>query len=187
MPVLTPRRSPASKMVVGLIVLLVALCAAGAYLYVSGDGQRLIGQLVMKIKGEPPAGPVEQLIGLKDITSSYVSNRDAGQLLVVQGNAVNNFPATRSAIAVRGLLLDGAGKALQQQQVFCGNLLTEEKLRTLKFAEIEETMNNQFGDSLTNMNVKPGTAVQFTIVFRNVPKEMANINVEVVDSKPGSL
>ncbi len=60
-----------------------------------------------------------------------------------------------------------------------------DKLRTMKYAQIEEAMNNQFGDSLTNMNVKPATAIDFTIVFRNVPKEMANINVEVVDSKPG--
>jgi uncharacterized repeat protein (TIGR01451 family) len=55
----------------------------------------------------------------------------------------------------------------------------------MKYAQIEEAMNNQFGDSLANMNIKPGTVLRFTIVFRNVPKELANINVEVVDSKPG--
>lgn len=186
-PLLAPRRSPVSKMVIGLIGLLIVLCGAGGYLYVSGDGQRLLGQLVMKIKGESPAVPGEQLIGLKDITSSYVNNREAGQLLVIHGSAVNNFASARSAIAVKGLLLDSAGKVLQQQQVFCGNPLSEEKLHTLTFAGIEEAMHNQFGDSLSNMNVKAGTAVKFTIVFRNVPKEMANINVEVVDSKPGSL
>ena len=174
-------------MVVGLLILLIVLCGIGGYLYVSGDGQRLLGQLVMKIKGESPSVPGEQLIGLKEITSSYISNRDAGQLLVISGSAVNNFPTARSALAVKGVLLDGTGKVLQQQQVFCGNPLSEEKLRTLKFAEIEEAMHNQFGDSLSNLNVKAGSALKFTIVFRNVPKEMANINVEVVDSKPGSL
>jgi hypothetical protein len=71
--------------------------------------------------------------------------------------------------------------------VFCGNYLGEEQLRTLKYVQIEEAMNNQFGNSLSNMNIKPGTAIPFTIVFRNVPKELANINVEVVDSKPGGL
>jgi uncharacterized repeat protein (TIGR01451 family) len=55
----------------------------------------------------------------------------------------------------------------------------------MKYAQIEEAMNNQFGDSLSNMNVSPGKVLRFTIVFRNIPKEMANINVEVVDSKPG--
>lgn len=141
----------------------------------------------MKIKGESPPIPGEQLIGLKDITSSYVNNREAGQLLVIHGKTVNNFTSARSAIAVKGVLLDGAGKVLLQQQVFCGNPLSDEKLRTLKFAEIEEAMHNQFGDSLSNMNVKAGTAMKFTIVFRNVPEEMASINVEAVDSKPGGL
>ena len=55
----------------------------------------------------------------------------------------------------------------------------------MKYTQIEEAMNNQFGDSLANMNVKPGVAIRFTIVFRNVSPEMASINVEVVDSKPG--
>ena len=106
---------------------------------------------------------------------------------MIHGKTVNNFTSARSAIAVKGVLLDGAGKVLLQQQVFCGNPLSDEKLRTLKFAEIEEAMHNQFGDSLSNMNVKAGTAMKFTIVFRNVPEEMASINVEAVDSKPGGL
>jgi predicted Zn finger-like uncharacterized protein len=182
----SPRRSPVSTMVVGLIVLLVALCAAGGYLYMSGYGERLLHRVVMKVKGEQTAGPVEQLIGLTNIATSYIDNREAGQLLVVQGTAVNNFTVARSAIAIKGLLLDAAGKTLQQQTVFCGNYLADEKLRTLPYAAIEEAMSNQFGDSLSNMNVKPGAALKFTIVFRNVPSEIANITFEVVDSKPGS-
>ena len=51
---------------------------------------------------------------------------------------------------------------------------------------IEEAMNNQFGDSLSNMNVAAGASIPFTIVFRNLPEGIANINVEVVDSKPGA-
>ena len=47
-------------------------------------------------------------------------------------------------------------------------------------------MNNQFGDSLSNMNVAAGASIPFTIVFRNLPDGIANINVEVVESKPGA-
>ena len=185
-PAPLPRRSPTSRMVVVLGVLLLALCGAGGYLYMSGDGERLVNQVVMKIKGEKPAGPVEQLISFSNIVTSYVNNREAGQLLVVQGTVTNNFPTPRSAIAVKGLLIDTSGKVIRQQAVYCGNALKEEKLRTLPFAAIEEAMNNQIGDSLSNMNVKPGTSLKFTIVFRNVPEDIANINFEVVDSKPGS-
>jgi uncharacterized repeat protein (TIGR01451 family) len=130
---------------------------------------------------------VEQRIGLTISGSSYVDNREVGQLLVIQGTATNNFSGVRSAITVKGVLVDADGKVLQQQTVFCGNYLSEEKLRTMRYSQIEEAMNNQFGDSLANMNVKPGSAIRFTVVFRNLPQNLANINVEVVDSKPGGL
>jgi hypothetical protein len=182
-----PRKSPLSRVVLLLVLMLLALCGAGGYFYFMGDGQRMVENLLLKVKGEVPSAPVEQRIGLKIAGSSYIDNRADGQLLVIQGSATNNFAGPRSAITVKGLLLNASGKVLQQQTVFCGNYLSEEKLRAMRYAQIEEAMNNQFGDSLTNMNVKPGVELRFTIVFRNLPKEMANINVEVVDSKAGGL
>ena len=53
---------------------------------------------------------LEQRIGLNIAGSSYVDNREAGQLLVIQGSATNNFTGARSAITVKGLILDAAGK-----------------------------------------------------------------------------
>lgn len=185
-PVL-PRKNPLSRILLMLVLLLLILCGAGGYFYFMGGGQEVVERLLLKVKGEEPAAPVEQRISLAIAGSSYVDNRDAGQLLVIQGSATNNFAGARSAITVKGVIIDAGGKVLQQQTVFCGNPLSEEKLRTMKYAQIEEAMNNQFGDSLTNMNLKAGAAIPFTIVFRNVPKELANINVEVVDSKPGGL
>lgn len=183
-PPLRPRKKSMSP-ALGIIALLLILCGAGGYYYFMGNGRPFIDRMLLKVKGEVPPAPVEQLIVLSIEGSSYVKNREAGQLLVVQGAATNNFPTARTAISVKGVLLDAAGKVLQQQTLFCGNYLDETKLRTMKYAQIEEAMNNQFGDSLSNINVSPGKTLRFTIVFRNVPKEMANINVEVVDSKPG--
>lgn len=188
LPVSTlPSKNPMSRVLLMLVLLLLILCGAGGYFYFMGNGQQVIDNLLLKIKGEQPVAPVEQRIGLNIEGSSYVDNRDAGQLLVIQGSSTNNFSGGRSSIMVKGLILDAGGKVLQQQTVFCGNYLSEEKLRTMKYAQIEEAMNNEFGDSLANMNVKPGATIRFTIIFRNVPKEMANISVEVVDSKAGGL
>ena len=170
-----------------IVLLLLIICGIGGYFYFVADGQQMFERLLAQVKGSEPAVPVEQRIGLDIAGSSYVDNREAGQLLVIQGSAINQFAGARSAITVKGVIQDATGKVLQQQTVFCGNYLGEEQLRTLKYVQIEEAMNNQFGNSLSNMNIKPGTAIPFTIVFRNVPKELANINVEVVDSKPGGL
>jgi hypothetical protein len=43
-------------------------------------------------------------------------------------------------------------------------------------------MNNQFGDSLSNLGVKPGQPIGFVVAIANVPKEAADFGVEVVGS-----
>jgi hypothetical protein len=135
--------------------------------------------------GEAPAGAPGDRIGINIAGSSYV-NGQAGQMLVIQGAAVNNHQTTRSAITVKGVLLDAKGNSLLQQTVFCGNQLDASALQSMPFAAIEEAMNNQFGEGLSNMNVATGASIPFTIVFRTLPEGVANINVEVVDSKPGA-
>ena len=116
----------------------------------------------------------------------FVTNKDAGQLFVIQGQAINEFPEIRSAMTVKGALFDKAGKLLLQQTVFCGNRLDDTALQELPYAKISEAMNNQFGDTLSNLNVAPGKAIPFTIVFRNFPPELAEFTVESVDSRHGS-
>jgi predicted Zn finger-like uncharacterized protein len=186
-PPASPRKGPLTRLLLLLALLLLLLCGAAGYFYFAAEGQQFAEQLMLKLKGEEAAPVLEQRIGLSIADSSYVDNREVGQLLVIQGATTNNFGAVRSAITVKGVLLNADGKVLQQQTVFGGNYLSEEKLRESPYAQIEEAMNNQFGDSLTNMNVKPGATIRFTIVFRNPPHDLAGINVEVVDSKPGGL
>lgn len=182
-----PRKGPLTRLLLLLLIMLLLLCGAAGYFYFAAEGQQFAEQLMLKLKGEEEAPVVEQRIGLSIADSSYIDNREVGQLLVIQGATTNNFGAVRSAITVKGVLVNADGKVLQQQTVFGGNYLSEEKLREIPYAQIEEAMNNQFGDSLTNMNVKPGATIRFTIVFRNPPQDLAGINVEVVDSKPGGL
>ncbi len=193
--ILTPSRpqkkkSSLTRILTLLVLLLVVLGGAAGYLYMQGDPLNLstVARYLPFLKdylGEaPPASPGDR-IGINITGSSYVNGK-AGQMLVVQGAAVNNHTATRSAITIKGVLLDAQGKKLLQQTVFCGNKLDEAALKSMPFAAIEEAMNNQFGDSLSNMNVAAGASIPFTIVFRNLPAGIANINVEVVDSKPGA-
>ncbi len=185
-----PKKSSLSRILVLLVLLLVILGGAAGFLFIQEGAINLntIGQYLPFLQeyiGEAPVISPGDRIGINVSGSSYV-NGEAGQMLVIQGAAVNNHPATRSAITIKGVLLDAQGQTLLQQTVFCGNKLDDTALKTMSFAAIEEAMNNQFGDSLSNMNVAPGAAIPFTIVFRNLPNGIANINVEVVDSKPGA-
>ena len=184
LPAGRPAQQPMARSLRLLVLLLLLLGGAGSYLYFTASGQQLLSQL-QQLGGAGPAGPAEQRIGLNIAGSSYVDNRETGPLLVIQGTATNNFAGARSAITVKGILLNAGGKLLQQQTVYCGNYLSEDRLKGMRYAQIEEAMSNQFGDGLANMNVRPGTSLRFTIVFRNVPQDLGSINVEVADSQPG--
>jgi predicted Zn finger-like uncharacterized protein len=190
----TPRpqkkKSSLSRILVMLILLLAVLGGAAGYLYTQEGSLNLSAvarylPFLQDYLGEAPTASPGDRIGINITGSSYVNGK-AGQMLVIQGAAVNNHPTTRSAITIKGVLLDAQGKKLLQQTVFCGNMLDETALQSMPFIAIEEAMNNQFGDSLSNMNVAAGATIPFTIVFRNLPAGIANINVEVVDSKPGA-
>jgi predicted Zn finger-like uncharacterized protein len=190
LPVPPPQKKSAlSRILFLLVLLLVVLAGAAGFLFMQ-EGTLNLNMVARYLPflqdyiGEAPAVSPGDRIGINIIGSSYVTGK-AGQMLVIQGVAINNHPDTRSAITIKGILLDAQGKTLLQQTVFCGNKLDDAELKSMPFAAIEEAMNNQFGDSLSNMNVAAGASIPFTIVFRNLPTGIANINVEVVDSKPG--
>ena len=125
-------------------------------------------------------------IRTRALNGFFLQSRKAGRLFVIQGEAVNDYREPRSAIAVKGVIFDDKGAPLLQQTVFCGNPLDTAELTGLSFEQIVERMNNQFGDSLSNLNVPAGKAIPFTIVFHNLPAELSEFSVEVVDSKSAS-
>ncbi len=178
------RKSPMSSVLRIFLILLLILGAAAGYLLWQG-GTTDVSQLINQLTGkQEPTAPAAQ-IRLPLPNSFFIMNQEAGQLFVVQGEAVNGYPENRSAIAVKGMLHDDKGNMLMQQTVFCGNPLDHEELQTATVAHLEETMNNQFGNVLSNLNVDPGKSIPYMIVFRNLPENVTEFTVEVADSKPG--
>ena len=125
-------------------------------------------------------------ITITEMSGKYIDNAGAGRLFVVEGNIRNDFTANRSAIAVRGILFDAAGSAVQQQKVYCGNAIDNDTLRAETFAAIQARGANEFGDSLSNLDVAPGATLPFTIVFANLPDNLSGYNVEASDSAASS-
>jgi len=184
-----PKKSSLSRIVLLLVLLLVVLGGAAGFLFMQQGSLNLnaVAEYLPFLKdyiGETQEFAPGDRIAINISGSSYV-NGQAGQMLVIQGSAVNNHTSSRSSITIKGTLVDAKGKTLLQQTVFCGNALNNAELANMSFSAIEEAMNNEFGDSLSNMNIASGGSIPFTIVFRNLPDDIATINVEVVDSKPG--
>lgn len=179
------RRKSRRKGVALLVLLLLAGAGAGGY-FAWREGLvdlSRVPALLKRVTGSETATGQIRTTGLNGF---YLPAANAGRLFVIQGEAVNEYRESRSAITVKGVLFDAEEKILLQQTVYCGNPLDGDQLATMPFERIVEQMNNQFGDSLSNLNVPAGKSIPFTIVFRNLPEGLSEFSVEVVDSKPVS-
>ncbi|PLX98722.1 MAG: hypothetical protein C0623_11555 [Desulfuromonas sp.] len=135
--------------------------------------------------GKIKKGPVGQ-ISILGMSGRFIENINAGTIFIIEGSVKNEFKETRSAIAVRGILYGQSGKPTMRKKVYCGNILSDEELQTLDIDTIAERLDNQFGDSLSNLDVSPGVELPYVIVFGKLPDNLAEFNVEVAESAPGS-
>lgn len=125
-------------------------------------------------------------IAVRNPAAAFLGNKEAGEIFVVNGEAVNNFAKPRAHIQVKATLYGPKGEVLQQKSAYCGNALSREQLTTMPVAELEKAMGDQFGVSLSNLAVQPGKAIPFVVVFTNVPQGAAEFGVEVIGSTVAS-
>jgi hypothetical protein len=121
-------------------------------------------------------------ISLSEVDATFVKNKLTGDLLVISGEAINEFNKPRAAIQIKGMVYGADGQVVASKTAFCGNPLTEEQLSTMSLDKIEAAMANQFGDSLANMEVAPGKAIPFVIVIAKSPADAKDYGVEAAGS-----
>lgn len=179
---LTTRKKSGSHfplfVIVGAIILIIALVGSGVYFFGGPKAFSKVG-LGFLVEWYGDKSGEEGSITLKGVTASYAVNSTAGELFVVRGDAVNNFKKPRASIQIKVTLLGPGGTSLVAKSAFCGNSLSNEQLAKLPLAKIEETMNNQFGDSLANLGLKPGETIPFVVVINPVPKDATDYTVVV--------
>jgi predicted Zn finger-like uncharacterized protein len=170
------------------VSVLVLLVMAGAGFFFLKDGAEALNKLglVSMAKWFGMQAAEEGSITIKNPVGSYIVNKEGGELFVINGEAVNSFKKPRATIHVKALLFGKNGAVLAQKSAYCGNQLSKEQLATMPMAKIEAAMNNQFGDSLSNLGVQPGKSIPFVLVFANVPKDVVEFSVEVAGSTVAS-
>jgi predicted Zn finger-like uncharacterized protein len=183
---ISSRRRGRSILTISIVVIsvlvIVALSGAGLYLMQSGPAAFDKVGLGFVAKWFGMETPEEGRISIRNPQASFYQNKEAGELFVVTGEAVNSFRKARASIHVKVSIFDKKGAVIMQKTAYCGNRLTPEQLATLPLVKIESIMNNQFGDSLANLGVQPGKAIPFVVALANVPKEAADFGVEVIGS-----
>jgi predicted Zn finger-like uncharacterized protein len=121
-------------------------------------------------------------IGIRAVKATYIKHATAGELLVISGEAVNEYPEPRAALQVKATVFDASGQSVSTKSAYGGNPLTEKQLESLPLDKIESAMANQFGDSLANMEVAPGKAIPFVVVLANLPKNAKDFGVQSAGS-----
>ena len=156
-----------------ILIILISLAVVSAFVFF---GYSMYSEV--NVKSVSDTGRIT----VRSVDASFVKNAAIGDLLVISGEAVNNFNKPRAAIQIKGMVYDGNGNVLISRSAYCGNPLTKEQLATMPLDKIESSMANQFGDSLTNMGVEPGKAIPFVVVIPQPPAEAKDYGVEPVGS-----
>jgi hypothetical protein len=119
------------------------------------------------------------------ITGGYVDNKSAGRIFVIKGKVKSGYKDTRNFIRLKGVLYFKDGKVAKDGIVYCGNVLSETELQTLGMDAITKKLSNRFGNQKANFRVPSGKELPFMVVFNQLPENLGEFSVEVVDSIPG--
>jgi hypothetical protein len=119
----------------------------------------------------------------RTVNGKFVDNPKIGTLFVVTGQIKNEYKHSRRFIRITGKLYKKGRTLVKTETIYCGNLLSETELKTLNHVAITKRLKNRFGDKRINMKVNKGQALQFMIVFPNVPVGLAEYSVQVAGSE----
>lgn len=172
--------------IAGLVILVIAMSIGGVYYLKEGPAvfNRVgLGFMASWFGAETRE---EGKIAVRNTSAQFMKNREAGEIFVINGEAVNNFDNPRASIQVKATVYGAKGEVLLQKTVYCGNALSKDQLTTMPLAELEKRVANPFGDSLANLAVQPGKGIPFVAVLANVPAVASDFGVEVVSSTVSS-
>lgn len=168
--------SPMVPVVLG-IGLLVTL--AGALFYLVSD--RLTGFIPdsvvqsIGIARKPAGGAV-----IRSLEGHFLVNKQAGELFVMRGEVVNVSEKPLSTLRIRGTLYGAGGEIIAQRTVYCGNDLAPADLAFNSYTSIERSMGRMLDADLSNLEVPPGKAIPFVLVFKGVSSKATQFEASLV-------
>lgn len=182
------KKLPLNRTVLLLIVLLL-VCAVGAFLLFPGlKGMLPFGaspeqEKSVSQKTNVPEGSIED-IGLQDVRQYMVQNEKIGQVLVIEGKAVNNSQAPKEMIKIQATLFDAQGQVLSQREFLAGNTVSLFQLQVLSQDALSSALESRVGILTNNTDIAPEEDVMFMTTFTNPPENLAEFSLKIIQAEP---
>ena len=147
----------------------------------------LLGSSMLVSTGKKPLKePTQPVVTIMDsVQAYYLENVHSGQVLVIEGEVLNESSKPVSFVMIEGKLYNNNDTIAQTQRCYVGNSLTRKEIANLKLSEIQEKIMNREGKNLKNVRIPPAGKVPFMLVFHNLPEmiTLSNYSVNVISSK----
>ena len=184
-PIVTAKPKPTKKKkksffrIPVIILLLIFLLAIGAYIasVITGYKLPVIDEYIKK--PIPEISEAKPIPNQKSVNGRFVTNSTAGTLFVITGRIENPSNIAYSHIEIRGALITKNKEEAKIKNVFCGNIITEDMLKTGNISDINTLLTLKEGAHKINVNVAPGASVPFMVVFSDLPEKLENFTIKV--------
>jgi predicted Zn finger-like uncharacterized protein len=144
------------------------------------------GSLLIPTGKSVPKEPAQPVVTIMDsVQAYYLENVNSGQVLVIEGEVLNESSKPVSFIMIEGKLYNNNDTTAQIQRCYAGNSLTRKEIANLKISEIQEKIMYREGKNLKDVRIPPAGKVPFMLVFHNLPEmsTLSNYSVNVISSK----
>ena len=171
-----------------LVLLLLFLLTAGGYVAATSLGYKIPFLSEIKIpfiqqylpqKTQETVPAPDPVPDQKSVTGRFVTNDTAGELFIITGKIENPAQIAYTDIQVKGTLFQKDKIVAVTQTAFCGNIISEEVLKSGNVADIIAQLKTPGNDG-TPAKLHPGDTVPFMLVFSDLPKNLQNFTVEVL-------
>ena len=160
-----PVKKGMSKSLVFLLI--IAILGAGAYgtYYLLNQNGIEIPFLSDYLKPKV-VDPGNLKLTTYDINSKFIDNASVGKLFVVSGKVKNGYTENRGMITLLGKLFSTGKVPVNQERVYCGNIMSDLELANLEWSKIKARLSNRLGDNRSNVKIEPGKSIPFMVVFQ---------------------
>lgn len=149
---------------------------------VLGPGRSLLSPAA-KTSSREPSQPIVTI--MDSVQAYYLENVHSGQVLVIEGEVLNESSKPVSFVMIEGKLYNNNDTVSQVQRCYVGNSLTRKEIANLKISEIQDKIMYREGKNLKDVKIAPAGKVPFMLVFHNLPEmsTLSNYSVNVISSK----